>query len=258
MAPPFNKWYNALRSLVELAFTGSPASINLEVENFVELSKSQVAALGLWFALYILYILFSLILLLNLLIAMLSFTFDTVRDESTLQCRTSFAQLIMRFEIAAASLNMPTCVGEMKEGGKYTYDFRQVAESVEGGVATGGSSDPFANQTSSATGSTARLEQKLADLSAELAAVRQSVKEMHSIVSKDSAAPVPIRPEVRKALLVRDLSSFDMQGGTVMPKSVPLPRGRTSDQRQSTRMFRKSSVATLFTNRAKPSQRYSP
>ena len=48
----------------------------------------------------------SLILLLNLLIAMLSFTFETVREESTLQCRTSFAQHLMRLELLAESAGM--------------------------------------------------------------------------------------------------------------------------------------------------------
>ena len=65
----------------------------------------------MWVVVYIFFIILSLILLLNLLIAMLSFTFETVREESTLQCRTSFAQRLMRLELLAQSFNMKINVG---------------------------------------------------------------------------------------------------------------------------------------------------
>ena len=44
---PFNSWYNALRSLFELAFTGSPAMIDLEVD-FTSLSSAQVMLSCVW------------------------------------------------------------------------------------------------------------------------------------------------------------------------------------------------------------------
>ena len=62
---------------------------------------AQLVAFGIWLLVYLLFVILSLILLLNLLIAMLSFTFESVRSESTLQCRTSFAQTIMRLELYA-------------------------------------------------------------------------------------------------------------------------------------------------------------
>ena len=89
---PFNRWYNGIRSLFELAFTGSPSVINLDINVFDELSPFQCIDFFIWLVVYLFFIILSLILLLNLLIAMLSFTFESVRNESTLQCRTSFAQ----------------------------------------------------------------------------------------------------------------------------------------------------------------------
>ena len=50
------------------------------------------------------------------LIAMLSFTFENVRSESTLQCRTCFAQCLMRLELQAVSIRMSVNVGEHKGG----------------------------------------------------------------------------------------------------------------------------------------------
>merc|ERR1739848_175513 len=85
---------------------------------------------------YILYIIVSLILLLNLLVAMLSNTFEMVRQDSTLKCRTSFAQLLLKYEMVANSLGMATHAGE-KVGDKYVFNFRSVEGSGSGG------SDPF-------------------------------------------------------------------------------------------------------------------
>ena len=91
------------------------------------------------------YTIYSVILLLNLLIAMLSFTFDNVREQSTLECRTAFAQAIQRLELLASLLRMRTKVGELK-GDQYTIEFRSIGESVERPQGEG-SSDPFAPAT---------------------------------------------------------------------------------------------------------------
>ena len=47
-----NTWYNAIRSLFELAFTGSPSLIDLEVD-FTVLSGSQQFDFGLWLVVYV-------------------------------------------------------------------------------------------------------------------------------------------------------------------------------------------------------------
>ena len=83
---------------------------------------------------------------------------------TTLQCRTSFAQRLMRLELLAESFGMSINVGEHKGGNDYTFDFR----SVEGsdGAAEGGD-DPFALPDG---GPLARIEDKLLKLEEKLAA----------------------------------------------------------------------------------------
>ena len=137
LCDPFNNWYNAIRALFELAFTGSPSIIQLEVD-FSMLSTSQTFDFVLWMVVYVAFVLILVVLLLNLLIAMLSFTFETVRTESTLQCRTAFAQALMRLELDADVLGMPVRVGEKKGPDTYVYEFRSVIGAWEG------ANDPFA------------------------------------------------------------------------------------------------------------------
>jgi hypothetical protein len=160
---PFNRARNGIRSLFELAFTGSPSVIDLDAD-FSLFSTFQLVDFFIWLVVYLFFIILSLILLLNLLIAMLSFTFEMVREESTLQCRTSFAQRLMRLELLAESFGMSINVGEHKGGNDYTFDFR----SVEGsdGAAEGGD-DPFALPDG---GPLARIEDKLLKLEEKLAA----------------------------------------------------------------------------------------
>ena len=138
----FNNWYDALKGLIELAFTGSPSPVDLE-RDFAMLSTMQQVDLCFWFILYIYFVIISIILLLNLLIAMLSFTFESVREESTLQCRTAFAQCLIRLELLATSLGMDVRVGD-KKGEKYTYDFRSVEADDAGSSGQGTDYDPFA------------------------------------------------------------------------------------------------------------------
>ena len=167
----FNNFYNSLRSLFELAFTGSPALVNLDLD-FSILSYSQSVDFALWLVFYLLFIILSLILLLNLLIALLSFTFDAVRNESTLECRTSFAQCLMRLELRAASLKWNVNAGVPNAEGDYTYDFRSVQSlnsdpaASEGDAEDGANTDPFAIPDG---GPLARIESKLERMEEQLA-----------------------------------------------------------------------------------------
>jgi len=160
----FNHWYNALAGLLELAFTGSPAAIDLDTDLTI-LSTSQQVAFYLWLLVYLFFTILSLVLLLNLLIAMLSFTFETVRSESTLQCRTTFAQCLMRLELQATSLRMAVNVGEKKMQGsetRYTYDFRSISSKPVddlGAERVEGSDNPFAIPDGGPIG---RIEDKVA------------------------------------------------------------------------------------------------
>lgn len=171
---PFNTWYNALRSLFELSFTGSPALIDLE-SDFTVLSTSQQVDFVLFLVVYLFFIILSIILLLNLLIAMLSFTFEAVRDESTLQCRTAFAQCLMRLELIADAFGMDVHVGEHKGEGKYVYEFRSVESlaATDTGGKEASQGDPFAPPDLPPL---ARIELKLGALEERLNAIAPPVE----------------------------------------------------------------------------------
>ena len=134
----FNTWYGALVSVAQLGFLGAEFDVDMDVLSTTALSTWQRIDLVTFAALYIIFILMSIILLLNLLIAMLSYTFESVREDSTLQCRLSFARHVLWLEMFAEQLQMATKVGEKQADGRYIYPFR----TVEGGAA-GGNDDPF-------------------------------------------------------------------------------------------------------------------
>ena len=151
----FNLWESALKSILELALTGSPTEIDLTAD-WSELSVAQMVNFGLFLILYIFYAVLALILLLNLFVAMLSATYVEVNRESTLQSRGAFAQLIMRHELVSSAWGLTSRVGEDKGGGKFTYDFRSCAHlDIE-------KEDPFAAKK--AMEPLAVLEKKFDDL----------------------------------------------------------------------------------------------
>lgn len=136
---------------MQLAFLG--AEFDFDLGSVVEadnLSGWQYIDLWIFLVLYLIFILMSIILLLNLLIAMLSFSFEGVREESTLKCRLSFSRYVLRLEMYAELLGLPIKVGALEEDGKRVTIFRSVEGSgkiIEDGVvvaaAEGGNGDPF-------------------------------------------------------------------------------------------------------------------
>lgn len=126
---------------------------------FARLSPLQLFALACFSACYILFILLSVVLLLNLLIALLTHTFDEVLDNSTLEARLHFSRYLIKLELLAEPLGMRTRVGERALDGRYLYSFfanvghdRDYGEE-EGDIAFRyrgdfeGSTDPFKDPT---------------------------------------------------------------------------------------------------------------
>ena len=114
----------------------------------------------IWLLVYLFFVILSLILLLNLLIAMLSFTFEAVREEAVLVCRTAFAQCVIRLELQAVSFKYNVNVGDKKDE-IYTYDFRSVINLSDDAGESEGADDPFAIPDG---GPLARIESKLTEL----------------------------------------------------------------------------------------------
>ena len=131
----FNSPATAAQSLIELALVGANAAIDLgAVVDPVTISPMASVNLVIFVALYLIYTLIALILLLNLLIAMLSSTFETVQDSSTLSYRIAFARLILKYEIAARFFykEQKLFAGDSTPQGDNVYEFRSVEANSEG------------------------------------------------------------------------------------------------------------------------------
>ena len=103
------------------------------------------------------------------------------------QCRTSFAQRMMRLELLADSFNMEVNVGENKGEGNFTYDFRSMDG---GGSASDGADDPFSNPDG---GPLSRIELKLEKLEGELTAMRNERKAESTLRALAVRAPAAER-----------------------------------------------------------------
>lgn len=187
----FNSWYEALHAVIVLALTGTTMPLAPNSGEILDgLSGWQSFDLFLFGCFYIAYILLSITLLLNLLVAMLTSTFDGVKQESTLHSRLSFAQCVLRWELLAKALGRPTAVGKRNETGDRVFEFRAVERNVEGG-STYGSDDPFDEDHESAEGVSRR---QLAEQGETLRALTAKVETLCAAMVK-----VAIRPSTATA-----------------------------------------------------------
>lgn len=123
--PNFNSAYQSALALLDLSLLGERIPFAVMPETFDHLAPSQVVGLFLWLLLYYVWLILAMILMINMLIAMLTYTFDKVNQEAMLQSRLSYATSIMKLELVADSLGMDTRVGDPKLiPGKYAYQFR--------------------------------------------------------------------------------------------------------------------------------------
>jgi hypothetical protein len=124
----WSSWWQTFESLVLFSLVGEPPDIALGVEGtgdihpvdmfwdrhfrpeFTEgLSKFNWSAGG-FVILYVLFVLVVLLLMINLLIAMMSSTYDNEKDSARLQWRILFARLVLRYEL----LNLPLAMLDPK------------------------------------------------------------------------------------------------------------------------------------------------
>ena len=122
----FNDWYAAGFALLDLSLLGEKIDMenNVFEDALAAMSSWQKSSLAVWFCLYYLYIVIMIILLINLLIAMMSATFESVHADATLQSRLAFATAMIKLEGHAMSMGIPTRVGEATPSGTYVYKFR--------------------------------------------------------------------------------------------------------------------------------------
>jgi hypothetical protein len=166
----FNKPISAMINLLELALVGANADIDVDAI-FDPLSTNWMARINLivFVASYVIYTLISLILLMNLLIAMLSSTFEKVQEESTLSYRISFARCVLKYEITARRCGSDIFAGTRTAQGDYVYEFRSIAKNAEGLTQGGGGGDPFHEDEDEASKDDTKFEGALMRLREDMA-----------------------------------------------------------------------------------------
>ena len=124
----WSSWWQSLESLLLFSLVGEPPDVAMSVEGtgdihpidmlwdrhyrqeFTEgMSRSSYSTLG-FVILYVLFLFVVLLLLVNLLIAMMSSTYESERDSARLQWRVLFARLVLRYEL----LNLPLAMLDPK------------------------------------------------------------------------------------------------------------------------------------------------
>ena len=126
--PAFNSLRASLYYMLNLSILGESLELPLFDETVFlgNLDNAQIACLFLWTCLYIVWIILSVILMINLLIAMLTNTFDDVFEEATLNARHGFAVAVMKLEVIADSFGMDTKVGTPYKAARHAYIFHAV------------------------------------------------------------------------------------------------------------------------------------
>ena len=124
----WSSWWQTFESLVLFSLVGEAPDIALSVEgtgdshpldmlsdrvfrpDFAEGITDDTWSSGLFVILYILFLFVVLLLLINLLIAMMSSTYENEKDSARLQWRILFARLVLRYEL----LNLPLAMLDPK------------------------------------------------------------------------------------------------------------------------------------------------
>jgi len=166
--PAFNHPLSMLVSLIHLSLLGTELSLDLvrvdsQTGSFVlhpyltAASNVELATFTLFLILYLVFILLTVILLLNLLIAMMSSTYERIMEHSELQWRVDFARVVLKTELECTWLSKrPFRLFELQSGergtapnerDKHFFIFRHVAPNKEGQ----GSETSMFDETTSST-----------------------------------------------------------------------------------------------------------
>ena len=175
----FNEFPTSVRAVFDLAFLGTSLDFSLSymLSAFEDglLSFSQVACLLCWIILYYATVIVMVILMVNLLIAMLSTTYDDVRKQSLLFSRHAFATHISYLEKIASTgllgfLNLDLHVGEKMADGRHVHKFR--AFNQKQGDDGAGGDDIWAEEFQKVSGSDPFMDPTAGGMSRELVSMR--------------------------------------------------------------------------------------
>jgi len=168
------------------------------------------AAVGyeaVWAVLYYLFILFTAILLLNLLIAMMTNTYETVQTEAKLKFRVEFAQRVLRYEIIAPH-GVDTRCGEFdgdpkeipEENRNYYYAFREVRKNIE-------NQEPEGGATLFAEHGDELVDRLVKELPQRMAEAQRGATQTAERAPPPTAAPAPAAAATRTAAADRELAA---------------------------------------------------
>ena len=101
IAPEFEDWRAAFQKMIDVAFMGDTVTLRLDDDTTRVLNWEKTFTVSIFLLVYFLFILMTTILLLNLLIAMMSTTYEEILEKATQAWRFNFARCVTLLEIAA-------------------------------------------------------------------------------------------------------------------------------------------------------------
>ena len=120
-------WFTSVESLFMMAFVGEVLDMSLGSGPYWDPTAlgDQFAAAVFFYLLYLLFLILSAILMVNLLIAMMSATYESTQLDATREWRLMFARMVLRMELLSPScLVRQKTIGGYSVGGYSYFDFR--------------------------------------------------------------------------------------------------------------------------------------
>ena len=183
-------WWSACENLLMISFAGGDLNMGewdapgkyLDASAFEhpDVIASHTSAV-LMYVLYLCFLLMSTVLMLNLLIAMMSSTYELTLSQAILAWRVLFLRMVLRMELLSPLALQTTHLGEASEDGSaYFHDYRVSSADP--------ASDPFRNDKSDGAAAANRFEmltrtlEKLQDMKAEQRSTAAQVAAIHASV----------------------------------------------------------------------------
>jgi len=123
LVPEFNGAVKSFEAMVNLGIAGKKFDIDFWMPEVAQLNYGEYVSLVLFTFFYYYCMLLLVILLLRMLMAMLTATFNLVKQKAELEWRVQFARHILQLELIAMRLGFNTWSGE-QIGAEWFYTFR--------------------------------------------------------------------------------------------------------------------------------------
>lgn len=184
-------WWSACENLLMMSFAGGDLNMGEwdEPGKYLDTSAFELSYLSavLLYVLYLGFLLMSTVLMLNLLIAMMSSTYELTLSQAVLAWRVLFLRMVLRMELLSPLALQTTHLGQASEDGSAPFlEYRVSTEEP--------ASDPFHSDESDAAAATNRFEmlaralEKQRSTAAHVAAIQASLVTLQQSVARIEAA----------------------------------------------------------------------